>query len=674
MSTPTMAKSVGEAARPVRGLPLLVHFEHDEPAVHMLQDFEGAKNFRRCAFQKLGEHPPEMARVLVTSSERLLREHHEQIRATNFRVIALADERLHDPRLDGLVYAYAPLRTPPALLGRLIENALDHLHLIASRQEVNDRLLFATREIHELNQIGTALSAEHDTGKLLEMILTKSRQITASDAGSLYIVEEAEPSEGKQQPPLDQQRQKRLRFKLAQNDTVKIHFRETAIEISQKSVAGFVALTGETVMIDDAYHLAPGVPYKINRKFDDESGYRTKAILAVPMRNQQGEVVGVVQLINPKRHAEVELNSTAVVREEVVPYTSRQKELMESLASQAAVAYENSRLYEAIQRLFEGFVRASVTAIESRDPTTSGHSFRVANLTVALAEAVDRIETGPYSDVRFTREEMKEIRYASLLHDFGKVGVREEVLVKAKKLYPLQLDLIRQRFHYVKRSMEAETLRGQLKHLLENGRDEYLKQERKFDAALAAQFKEMDEWFNLILQSNEPTVMPAGNFDRLLGLSARSFADFDGKEQPLVTDQEVRMLSIRKGSLDDAERQQIESHVVHTFNFLQQIPWTKEIRSIPDIARGHHEKLNGCGYPYKLSAPEIPVQTRMMTISDIFDALSASDRPYKKAVTLERAIDILKLSVEDGELDAHLFQLFLEAKVYERWKIEPYPY
>jgi HD-GYP domain-containing protein (c-di-GMP phosphodiesterase class II) len=416
------------------------------------------------------------------------------------------------------------------------------------------------------------------------------------------------------------------------------------------------------------------VPYSINRRFDRESGYRTMSILAVPMRNQQREVVGVVQLINPKRHVDVALDSTALVQKEVVAFTSRQRELMESLASQAAVAYENSRLYSAIQRLFEGFVRASVTAIETRDPTTSGHSFRVANLTVALAEAVDRAQTGPYSDVRFTREQMREIRYASLLHDFGKVGVREEVLVKAKKLYPLQLELIRQRFDFVKRSMEVESLRAQLKHALDKSRAEYSKHKRKLDATLAKQWKEMDEWFRLILETNEPTVLPEGNFDRLFELSARSFKDLEGDSQPLLTDQEVRLLSIRQGSLDDAERLQIESHVVHTFNFLQQIPWTKEIGSIPDIARGHHEKLNGKGYPYKLTAPEIPVQTRMMTIADIFDALSAGDRPYKKAVSPQRALDILKLSVEDGELDSHLFELFLEAKVYERWKVESYPY
>jgi HD-GYP domain-containing protein (c-di-GMP phosphodiesterase class II) len=674
MSTPGSAKTAAAKtdtapAQQVRALPFIVYFEHDLPA---LETLKGVRTFRRCGYSTMHEHPADVERVLVTSSERLLTEHNEKVRSANWRIIALSDQRFRDARIDGLVYAYVPLATPASLLERLVENALDHIHLIASRQEVNDRLAFATREINELNRIGAALSAEHDTDKLLEMILTKSREFTNCDAGSLYIVEDVEPEEGKEASAAE--RKKRLRFKLAQNDTVNIRFRETTIEISQKSVAGFVALTGQTVMIDDAYHLPPGVPYSINRRFDRESGYRTMSILAVPMRNQQREVVGVVQLINPKRHVDVALDSTALVQKEVVAFTSRQRELMESLASQAAVAYENSRLYSAIQRLFEGFVRASVTAIETRDPTTSGHSFRVANLTVALAEAVDRAQTGPYSDVRFTREQMREIRYASLLHDFGKVGVREEVLVKAKKLYPLQLELIRQRFDFVKRSMEVESLRAQLKHALDKSRAEYSKHKRKLDAALAKQWKEMDEWFRLILETNEPTVLPEGNFDRLFELSARSFKDLEGDSQPLLTDQEVRLLSIRQGSLDDAERLQIESHVVHTFNFLQQIPWTKEIGSIPDIARGHHEKLNGKGYPYKLTAPEIPVQTRMMTIADIFDALSAGDRPYKKAVSPQRALDILKLSVEDGELDSHLFELFLEAKVYERWKVESYPY
>jgi response regulator RpfG family c-di-GMP phosphodiesterase len=298
----------------------------------------------------------------------------------------------------------------------------------------------------------------------------------------------------------------------------------------------------------------------------------------------------------------------------------------------------------------------------------------VANLTVGLAEAVDRVESGPCADIHFNRTEMKEIRYASLLHDFGKVGVREEVLVKAKKLYPGQLDLVTQRFHFVKRSVETEHLKSRLEFALEKGREKYMKQLPQFDAELNERLAEMDAYFQFVLASNEPTVLPEGSFDKLLDVAARRYLDFDGEEKPLISPDEVRLLSVRKGSLDEAERKQIESHVIHTVNFLQKIPWTKEIRNIPGIARGHHEKLNGTGYPYKLAAAEIPVQTRMMTISDIFDALAASDRPYKKAVSLERALDILKFSVKDGELDPVLYEIFMVAKVFERWKVEPYPY
>ncbi|MGH9650709.1 MAG: HD-GYP domain-containing protein, partial [Terriglobales bacterium] len=422
-----------------------------------------------------------------------------------------------------------------------------------------------------------------------------------------------------------------------------------------QSIAGYVALTGETVNIADAYHLPPNVPYTINRKFDDDSGYRTKSILAVPMRNQKDEIVGVVQLINAKRDRRVRLDSVAVVTAQVVHYTMRMQEIAASLASQAAVALENSQLYAAIQAMLEGFVRAAVTAIEARDPTTSGHSFRVANLTVGLAEAVDRVDTGPLAGVHFTRNEMKEIRYASLLHDFGKVGVREEVLVKAKKLYPGQLEMVRQRFHYVTRTLEQETSSQRIEYLLEKNRKEALKNLPVLDKKLEEQLKELDEYFQFILQSNEPTVLPAGSFERLLDVAARQYLDYDGQPHAMLSPDEVRLLSIRKGSLDEYERQQIESHVVHTYNFLQQIPWTKEIRNIPGIARGHHEKMNGTGYPYKLRAPEIPVQTRMMTVSDIFDALAAADRPYKRAVSLERALEILGFAVKDGELDPDLY-------------------
>jgi len=385
--------------------------------------------------------------------------------------------------------------------------------------------------------------------------------------------------------------------------------------------------------------------------------------------------VGVVQLINAKREREVRLHAVTTVAAQVVPFTRHQQAIAESLASQAAVALENSLLYQAIQNLFEGFVKASVTAIEARDPTTSGHSFRVANLTVALAEAVDRTDSGAYAGLHFSREQMREIRYASLLHDFGKVGVREEVLVKAKKLYPAQLELVQQRFQFIRKALEADMLRSKLDCLLAQGREDFLQQLPEFDARMAESLEALDAELQVVIEANEPLLTHgSGGFEKLLEIAAQQYTGADGQRNPLLNPDEVRLLSIPKGSLDESERLQIESHVVHTFNFLQQIPWTRELHNLPAIARGHHEKLNGTGYPRRLAAPDIPPQTRMMTISDIFDALGATDRPYKRAVGLERSLEILENFVKGGELDPELFRIFVDGKIYERWKVEPFPY
>jgi HD-GYP domain-containing protein (c-di-GMP phosphodiesterase class II) len=691
MSTSSITKAAPSST--LRVLPLLVCFD-EEPDIR--QRLLEVSRYRRVSFENSLTLPADAERIVISGSELLLTQFYDEIRKPTCRLIGLTDQRFHDPRIDGLVYAYLPANTPQSLLERTLDNALDHIHLIHVREQINERLRGVTREIQELNKIGAALSAEHRLDSLLELILTKSRHITNADAGSLYLVEtvasEAHseslapspmpntngagglPASQLSKQDAQEPARKRLRFRLAQNDSIDLPFRETTMEIDHKSIAGYVASTGQSVTIDDAYHLTPEVPYSINRKFDEDSGYRTKSILAVPLRDQKDHIVGVLQLINAKRDGRVKLDSASAVKEQVVAFGGRQQDIVASLGSQAAVAVENSRLYENIQRLFEGFVRASVSAIEARDPTTSGHSFRVANLTVALAEAVQRVETGPYANLRFTREEMREIRYASLLHDFGKVGVREEVLIKAKKLYPAQLEVVKQRFAFVKRSIEAEKLRQRLDYVLEKGREEYLSNLGNFDNDLREQIAEVDRFFELVLKADEPSVVPERGFEKLTNIAARYYRTFEGADQPLLTPDEVRLLSIPQGSLDENERLQIESHVVHTFNFLQQIPWTSEIRHIPEIARGHHEKLNGMGYPYKLSAPEIPVQTRMMTISDIFDALSAADRPYKRSVSLERALEILGFAVKDGELDASLFQVFLDAKVYERWKIEATPY
>ena len=386
----------------------------------------------------------------------------------------------------------------------------------------------------------------------------------------------------------------------------------------------------------------------------------------LPLVSHRDEIVGVLQLINRKRHPDTRLTSIEVVAREVVTYDDQSVKLTSALASQAAVAIENGRLYEDIERLFEGFVTAAVTAIESRDPTTSGHSSRVAAMTVGLAETVDRVNVGPLRALTFNREQLRELRYAGLLHDFGKVGVREEVLVKEKKLYPQDLALIRHRFAFLLQKTELDFERERAEHLFAFGRDRYEDALAALDAARAAQRAELHRYFDVIVRANEPTVLPqAGSFDALHEIHARTFLDYDGVERSLLEDAELRFLMIRQGNLDQRERREIESHVTHTFRFLDQIPWTRGLRGIPTIAGAHHEKLNGAGYPNAVRGAAISVQARMMTIADIYDALTASDRPYKRAVSVERALEILSMEAHEGMLDRTLLDAFIGARVFE---------
>ncbi len=528
--------------------------------------------------------------------------------------------------------------------------AAARLETARARSEAANR----SREIGELTRIGVALGTERDLKTLLELILTQARRITTSDAGSLYLVETGD------------QGQKRLRFRIAQTySKPEAPFVEFTIPVDRSSLAGYTAVTGEPLVIDDAYFLPPDVEYSINRSFDERHGYRTKSMLVIPMKDHKEEVIGVLQLINRKRHPDAVLATPADVENQVVPYSRRTVELVTALAGQAAVAIENSRLYEEIERLFEGFVKAAVHAIEQRDPTTFGHSGRVANMTVGLAAVVARAEDGAYRGVTFTREQIKEIRYAGLLHDFGKVGVREQVLIKAKKLYPLQLDLIRQRHHFVRRTAEREFWRKRAEFLEAHDRKDYEPFLRALEEEHSREIAVLDGFLDAVLSANEPTVLPAGPLEALLQLSRRSYEDPTGRPQPYLTEEEMRFLTIAKGSLDETERLEIESHVTHTYRFLQQIPWTRELQDIPMIAYGHHEKLDGKGYPRRVTGDAIPIQTRMMTISDIYDALSAADRPYKAAVAPARALDIMADEVRAGQLDQELFRLFVEGKVFE---------
>jgi HD-GYP domain-containing protein (c-di-GMP phosphodiesterase class II) len=572
-----------------------------------------------------------------------------------WQVIYLMDgAKLVPPKLrdNARVFAVLPRRDASVMLEKTVAQAFDTLRAQEETEKTRRQLHLVASELETLNKIGVALSTERNTDSLLELILTKSREITSSDAGSLYLVEEEKEGE------------KHLVFRLTQSDSHQVPFRQFTLPIDTRSAAGYAASTGQPLNITDVYRIRT-LPFRHNRDFDEKFGYRTKSMMVVPMKNQKDEVIGVLQLINSKRNPGIRLTSKKIVAAEVIPYSQRSQELAMSLASQAGVALENNLLYRDIQRLFEGFVKASVTAIESRDITTFGHSERVAKLTVGLAEAVDRSESGPFKEIHFSRQEIQELRYASVLHDFGKVGVREEVLVKAKKLYPSQMELINKRFQYIRKAVELESMRKKVEYLISNGNQNYQEPFAALDSQHEKELAELNEFFEQILKANEPTVLPEKTSEKLVEIAGWSFEDPSGPTEPLLSAEELRFLSIPKGSLDPDERLQIESHVIHSFKFLSQIPWTKELKNIPTIVRAHHEKLDGSGYPYHMKADEIPFQTKMMTISDIYDALTARDRPYKRAVPIERALDIIGQEVKSALLDPVLFHLFVEAKIFQ---------
>jgi HD-GYP domain-containing protein (c-di-GMP phosphodiesterase class II) len=515
-------------------------------------------------------------------------------------------------------------------------------------------------EIEELIATGRALASERDTRTLLSLILKRCREMTGADAGSVYVLEgEGAPAE------------KTLHFMLSQNDSLQIDFQESSLEVDVKSIVGKAVLDARPINIADLDALEhPGQnPWGVqhNRSFDQKTGYTAKSMLTVPMLSAHAEVIGVIQLINRKRSPERLLRAPEDFETAVIPFDERAEEFALSLAAQAGISLENAILYEEIRELFEGFVDASVTAIESRDPTTSGHSRRVATLTVALATKVDGLGDGPFADVRFTRDDLRQIQYAGMLHDFGKVGVRERVLVKPRKLYDEELRDIQARFAYVRKTAELEAVERKLKLCEQVGPREAALRYPELEAELARRQAELDDMLAFVVKANEPTVMEQGGFERLLEISQLRYPSpaAGGGARPLLEPGELAALQVRRGSLTDLERVEIESHVVHTYNFLNKIPWGRSLRNIPRIAGAHHEYLNGNGYPRRLDQAQIPIESRMMTIADIFDALTASDRPYKKAVPVERALGIVEAEVKAGKLDAALFDVFVGSQIYK---------
>ena len=511
----------------------------------------------------------------------------------------------------------APL--DPAAVVATVRNA-------AAALQTNARADGLLEESDELMRIGVALSAERDITKLHGAIVRSARELTQADSGSLFLLE---GDEG----------ERALRFTVAQTGPQDAGtYVGAVLPLSPTSISGYVAISGDTVRIDDAYRIDDAAVYRFNRSFDSANDYRTKSVLAVPMRNHDDEIVGVIMLINRKESFAEVLGTPAEAEAAVLPFRDRDERVLLSLASQAAVALENKALLDAIQDLFEQFVRASVMAIEVRDRATQGHSSRVADLSVRQAEAVNAVESGIFADLHFDHDGLRELRYAALLHDFGKVAVPEYIFGKSKKLPDGRLDTVRLRFYL---ALEQATSDAQREELL----------------ALLAQVE----------GANEPRVVDEAAESSLADAAARTYRERD-VDRPLLSTEELEFLRIPRGSLSNDERRRMEMHVTQSFQFLREIPWQKTPwQNVADLAYGHHELLDGTGYPRGLRSEAIAPQIRMLTISDVFDALTANDRPYKPAMPVERALDILtKEFAERGKIDRDLLDLFVAKQLYVR--------
>ena len=508
----------------------------------------------------------------------------------------------------------------------------------------------SSQMLADVLEVGRALIQEKDLDALLGLILSYARKLTGADGASIYT----------------RDKDGSLYFRLWQNQSTEIVTNAQKTLVGDYSIASHVAHTQETIVIDDAYAIPKKEKYTFNPASDRSIGYHTQSVLTTPLTSKEDEVVGVLQLINRKTRSDVILKTEEDCHKYVIPFDKQSQAVAQALAGQAGVALENSMLYSDIERLFDGFIKASVQAIEARDPTTAGHSFRVAGFSNQLARAVDHASSHGLGKIRFSKEELKELHYAALLHDFGKVGVRENILVKADKLYPHEIAMIGHRVGAARHAAERKFYQ-QLLTLHESGSlsaEEIFRKKENLKKSCADEMNRLQGFLELVLKANKPSVSYEEVSDLLKDVATYRFIDDNGEAAQLVDDYEFTGLSVAKGSLSTDERKQIESHVSHTFAFLSLIPWTRNLANLPHIAHGHHEKLDGSGYPLGLTADELPVQTRIMTISDIYDALTASDRPYKKALPVERALDILAQEVDAGKLDGRIFNVFVESKAY----------
>jgi HD-GYP domain-containing protein (c-di-GMP phosphodiesterase class II) len=507
--------------------------------------------------------------------------------------------------------------------------------------------------LEQLNAIGASLSAERDIDRLLEAILTAAKTITRADGGTLYRVTE----------------ERTLRFEIVRTSSLRYYLGGTTgnpvpfypIQLykdgrpNQSMVAAYAALTGKTVNIADAY-TTDGFDFSGTRAFDTKTGYRSKSFLTVPMRNHDNETIGVLQLINAQ-----EPSSGAIV-----PFSPSDQRLAESLASQAAIALTNRMLINQLEQLFESFINLINSAIDEKSPYTGGHCQRVPVLTMLLAEAVSETKDGPLRDFHMSEKDRYELKIAGLLHDCGKVTTPVHIVDKATKLESIfdRIQLIDTRFEVIKRDAELDSLRKKTA-LLEQGRRLEVAEEEK---RLRDRLRQLDDDRKFLHACNiGGERMRDEDVDRVRRIGQYRWRDFAGHEAQFLSEDEVKNLTIRSGTLTEEERKVINHHIVATIRMLEALPWPKHLTKVPEYAGGHHERMDGKGYPKGLTRDQMSVQARCMGIADIFEALTAKDRPYKKGKTLSESLEILGRMKLNNHVDPDLFDIFVRRKVYRRY-------
>jgi len=509
---------------------------------------------------------------------------------------------------------------------------------MAQEHDPHSTLEGLLNRLDELNTIGASLSSERNLGKLLENIVGAAMKITHADAGTLYLVDDEKQV---------------LTFEILHNLSLDIRMGGTSGnpipfypiqmyhdgQANHAMVVSHAALSGDTINIPDAY-AAEGFDFSGTKKFDTKTGYRSRSFLAVPMRDHEHEVIGVLQLIN----AMDETHS------EVLQFSRDDQKLLESLTSQAAIAVRNQRLIQHLEELFEAFIKLINTAIDDKSPYTGGHCARVPVLTMMLAEAASRTETGPLKDFKLADQDRYELKMAGLLHDCGKITTPVHVVDKATKLHTLfdRIRLIDTRFEVLKRDARIVMLEG--KRTL----DEY-------DALIA----QLDDDREFLRRSNiGGEKMSDADVGRVQRIAARRWCNAAGVEEDFLSADELENLTIRAGTLTAAEREIINHHIVVTIKMLESLPWPRHLKRVPEYAGGHHERMDGKGYPRGLTREQMSVQARLMGIADIFEALTAKDRPYKEGKTLTESLTILGKFKENGHIDPELFDVFIREKVY----------